>query len=328
MSKNNKAIYSVDTTTGEIVNERLHHNNRKRFKSDTPFDNNIVPYLIMLFCATVDGVVFYSLFSRISYDSPMMLGVQIAGFLFGFDVVPIFIGIQYKRLRQGITKDRFVLIMALVVCGLAFAINIALRLMTIDLISPSTASAATSYMGTVTQETADSGIDATAIALTIFGMGIPVVTSLGSCLISFITYNPLGIKKQRTAEMMEDTRDEVRRFDAILDDYDAEPDFAENLEAEDEAKYQEMQMMHKAQVIGYCDYVRERLKEQLGNPTSNNVLSESVCETILSRLDRELGMLNTQAASNNKTVTPSAIDLQEEKEHVYNTMIRANKAIA
>ena len=87
-------------------------------------------------------------------------------------------------------------------------------------------------------------------------------------------------------------------------------------------------MMHKAQVIGYCDYVRERLKEQLGNPTSNNVLSESVCETILARLDRELGMLNTQAASNNKTVTPSAIDLQEEKEHVYNTMIRANKAIA
>lgn len=320
-------IYSVDTTTGEIVNERLHHNNRKRFKSDTPFDNNIVPYLIMLFCATVDGVVFYSLFSRISYDSPMMLGVQIAGFLFGFDVVPIFIGIQYKRLRQGITKDRFVLIMALVVCGLAFAMNIALRLMTIDLISPSTASAATSYMGTVTQETADSGIDATAIALTIFGMGIPVVTSLGSCLISFITYNPLGIKKQRTAEMMEDTRDEVRRFDAILDDYDAEPDFAENLEAEDEAKYQEMQMMHKAQVIGYCDYVRERLKEQLSNPTSNNVLSESVCETILARLDRELGMLNTQAASNNKTVTPSAIDLQEEKEHVYTTMIRANKAI-
>ena len=46
--------------------------------------------------------------------------------------------------------------------------------------------------------------------------------------------------------MMEDTRDELRRFDAILDDYDAEPDFAENLEAEDEAKYQEMQMMHKA----------------------------------------------------------------------------------
>lgn len=326
MSKKNQEIYSIDRKTGEIVNECLHHNNRKRFKADTPFDNSIVPYLIMAFCATVDGVVFYSLFSRISYDSPMMLGVQIAGFLFGFDIVPIFIGIQYKRLQQGITKDKFVLIMALVVCGLAFAMNIALRIMTIDLIAPSTVSTATSYMGTVTRETADIGTDATAIALTIFGMGIPVVTSLGSCLISFITYNPLKIKKQRIAEMMEDTRDEVRRFDAILNDYDAEPDFAENLEAEDEAKYQEMQMMHKAQVIGYCDYVRERLKEQLGNPTSNNVLSESVCETILARLDKELGLLNTQTAADTQAEAGHEMDVPAEKETRYTAMIRANKA--
>lgn len=328
MSKNNKAIYSVDTATGEIVNERLHHNNRMRFKSDTPFDNNIVPYLIMVFCAISDGVIFYGLFCRLSYESPVMLGVEIGGFVFGYDVVPIFIGIQYKRLRQGITKDRFVLVMALVVCGLAFAMNIALRLMTIDLISPSTASVATSYMGTVTQETADSGIDVTAIALTIFGMGIPVVTSLGSCLISFITYNPLGIKKQRIAEMMEDTRDEVRRFDAILDDYDAEPDFAENLEAEDEAKYQEMQKMHKAKVITYCDYVRERLKEHLGNPTSNNVLSESVCENILARLDREMGLLNAQNVSNSTRVAEPSINDLGSKECIYNTMVHTNKATA
>lgn len=328
MSNKNKEIYSVDRRTGEIKNECLHHNNRKRFKADTPFDNSIIPYLIMVFCATVDGVVFYGLFSRISYDSPMMLGVQISGFLFGFDIVPIFMGIQYKRLQQGITKDKFVLIMALVVCGLAFAMNIALRIMTINLISPSTVSMTTSYMGTVTQETTENGIDATAIALTIFGMGIPVVTSLGSCLISFIIYNPLKIKKQRTAEMMEDIRDEVRRFDAILDDYDAESDFAENLEAEDEAKYQGMQMMHKAQVIGYCDYVRERLKEQLGNPTSNNVLSESVCEAILAKLDKELGLMNMQAFSDVPTVAEPAVEASEETTTRYTTMLRANKATA
>lgn len=328
MSENSKAIYSLNTTTGEIMNECLHHNNRKRFKSDTPFDNNIVPYLIMIFCATVDGVVFYSLFSRISHDSPLMLGVMISGFLFGFDVIPIFLGIQYKRLRQGITKDRFVLVMALVVCGLAFAMNIALRLMTTDLISPSTAGVATSYMGTVTKEAADSGIDAKAIALTIFGMGIPVVTSLGSCLISFITYNPLEIRKQRLAEMMEDTRDQIRRFDAILDDFNAELDFAENLAAEDEAKYQNMLVLHKAKVIGYCDYVRERLKEQLGNPTSNNVLSESVCENILARLDREMGLLNAQTVSNNTTVAEPSINDLGSKECIYNTMVRANKATA
>ena len=95
MKKENNKIWSMNKN-GEIVNEHLHKNNLKRFKADTPFDNSIVPYLIMIFCATVDGFVFYSLFSRISYDSPVTLGVQISGFLFGFDVVPIFIGIQYK----------------------------------------------------------------------------------------------------------------------------------------------------------------------------------------------------------------------------------------
>ena len=328
MSKKYKEIYSVDRKTGEITNECLHYNNRKRFKADTLFDNSIVPYLIMAFCATVDGVVFYSLFSRLSYDSPLMLWVQIGALLFGFDITPIFGGIQYKRLRQGITKDKFVLIMALVVCGLAFAMNIVLRILTINQTSASSVSIATSYMSTMAQETAESGIDATTIALTIFGMGIPVVTSVGSFLISFITYNPLKIKKQRIAEMMEDTRDEVRRFEAILDDYDAEPDFSENLEMEDEAKYQEMQMMHIAQVIGYCDYVRERLKEQLGNPTSNNVLSKSVCEAILARLDKELGLMNTQAATDTPAVAVPAMDVPAEKETRYTTMIPANKATA
>ena len=31
MSNKNKEIYSVDRRTGEIKNECLHHNNRKRF---------------------------------------------------------------------------------------------------------------------------------------------------------------------------------------------------------------------------------------------------------------------------------------------------------
>ena len=122
--------------------------------------------------------------------------------------------------------------------------------------------------------------------------------------------------------MIEDTCVDVRRFDALLGDYDAEPAFAENLDSEDEAKYQEMQVMHKAMVIGYCDYVRQCLKEHLGNPTSNNVLSESVCESILARLDRELALLNAHADEDRNT------DETDGKETEYPAMIRKNKAIA
>lgn len=57
--------------------------------------------------------------------------------------------------------------MALIVCGLVFAMNIALRIMTIDLLSPSPASNAISYMGEVVQENTESNVGSTAIALTI-----------------------------------------------------------------------------------------------------------------------------------------------------------------
>lgn len=314
MSTNN--IWSLNNK-GEIVNECLQRNNKKLYKPDTPFDNSFVPYLIMIFCAMVDGLVFYSLFSKISYDSPMMLMAQIIGLLLGYDVAPIFMGIQYRRLRQGLTKDKFTLIMALVVCGIAISINIALRIVTIDLNGVSTISTVTSYVGASTQEVTDTGLAPSIIASTIFGIGVPIVTSLTSLLVSFMTYNPLDIKKRRLVEMLEDTRDEVRRLDAIIEDYDLEQDFAEQVEIEDKEKYRQMQKMHKAMVIGYCDYVRERLKEQLGNPSSNNVLSAETYETLLARLDKE------QACMEGKlfyTVVP------EENKSKYSKIIHANKA--
>ena len=314
MSTNN--IWSLNNK-GEIVNECLQRNNKKLYKPDTPFDNSFVPYLIMIFCAMVDGLVFYSLFSKISYDSPMMLMAQIIGLLLGYDVAPIFMGIQYRRLRQGLTKDKFTLIMALVVCGIAISINIALRIVTIDLNGVSTISTVTSYVGASTQEVTDTGLAPSIIASTIFGIGVPIVTSLMSLLVSFMTYNPLDIKKRRLVEMLEDTRDEVRRLDAIIEDYDLEQDFAEQVEIEDKEKYRQMQKMHKAMVIGYCDYVRERLKEQLGNPSSNNVLSAETYETLLARLDKE------QACMEGKlfyTVVP------EENKSKYSKIIHANKA--
>lgn len=113
--------------------------------------------------------------------------------------------------------------------------------------------------------------------------------------------------------MMEETRDQIRRLDAIIGDYDAEADFAEQIVKDDEAKYNEMKKLQKAKVVGYCDYVREKLKEHLGDPTSNNVLSAEICENILTRLEQEQACLEGQALH--------VGDLTE-KETNYTTIIR------
>ncbi|MCM1361330.1 MAG: hypothetical protein NC235_05445 [Clostridiales bacterium] len=178
MSKTNNLI-SIDCN-GEFVYHGLNSHISKKYRADTPLDKSFVPYLIMAFCAIVDASVFISLFKMISYDSPFMLGVQVAGCLFAFDVVPLYLGIQLRRIKQGLSKDRFIMWLALVVCVLTCVMNVVLRLMTMEQMSPDLSSATTSYFGTVAQESQTTSIDATAVALTVFGIILPVLTSVGS----------------------------------------------------------------------------------------------------------------------------------------------------
>ena len=93
--------------------------------------------------------------------------------------------------------------------------------------------------------------------------------------------------------MLAEKTDEIRRIDAYISEYEADIDFAEHLKEDDEGKYREMQKYQKALVLSYADYVRQRLKEHIGDPTSTNVLSEETCVAILERLDKELAVLDS-----------------------------------
>ena len=291
MRKANSLI-SVDRN-GEFVYNGLNSHTSKRYKADTPMDKSFVPYLIMVLCGTIDAACFINLFKLISYDSPFLLAIQVAGFLFAFDVVPLYLGIQFRRIKQGISKDKFIMYMALVVCAMACVLNIVLRLMTMDQMAPDLSASTVSFIGSTpqgVQESEATGVDATALGLALVGIVIPFVTSLGSFFISYLTYNPLMVRKRNQEELIAEKKDEIRRLDAILFEYDADTEFAEHLIQDD--KYEEMKKMQRALVLSYADYVRQRLKEHLANPTAINALSEETCVAILERLDRELAALD------------------------------------
>ena len=297
MSKTNSLI-SIDRN-GEFVYHGLNSHTSKKYKADTPMDKSFVPYLIMALCGAIDAACFINLFKLISYDSPFLLAIQVAGFLFAFDVVPLYLGIQFRRIKQGISKDKFIMWMALVVCAMACVLNIVLRLMTMDQMAPDLPSAAISFIGTTSQgvqESEAAGVDATALGLALVGIVIPFVTSLGSFFISYLTYNPLMVRKRNQEELITEKKDEIRRLDAILFEYDADTEFAEHLIQDDAGKYEEMKKMQRALVLSYADYVRQRLKEHLANPAAINALSEETCVTILERLDRELAALDKAEA--------------------------------
>lgn len=291
-------LVSIDHN-GEFVYNGLNSHTGKQYKADTPMDKSFVPYLIMLLCGTIDAACFINLFKLISYDSPFLLAIQVAGFLFAFDVVPLYLGIQFRRIKQGISKDKFIMWMALIVCAMACVLNVVLRLMTMDLMAPDLSSAAVSFIGTTSQgvqESEGAGVDATALGLALVGIVIPFVTSLGSFFISYLTYNPLMVRKRNQEELIAEKKDEIRRLDAILFEYDADTEFAEYLIQDDAGKYEEMKKMQRALVLSYADYVRQRLKEHLANPTAINALSEETCVAILERLDRELAALDKAEA--------------------------------
>lgn len=273
MKKKKDSLWTL--SGGELLYKGLKKDTKLKYRADTPFDHSIVPYLILVFCATVDGAVFYSLFSAISYDTPLVLMVQIAGFLFGFDVVPIYIGIHLRRLRQRMTRDWFILWLALSACVLVVGLNIVLRLTTMDAGSQVMTA---SFIGGFAAPQRDI---ATAAGLTVFGIGIPMVTSMGSFFISYMTYDPMKLRRKREEERIAEKRDEIRRLEAVLADYDAEVDFAEHLLAEDQGRYEAMKQCHRAVVLSACRYVRRKL-----------ALEEGDSQKLLEALDEELNILD------------------------------------
>ena len=248
----------------------------KRYQPETLFDRPIAPYVLMVVCLSVDLAVFYRLFSQISYDSPMMLLIQLLGMGFCYDAIPLYLGIHYRRYRQGLTKDRAILLLALGVFILAVILNTVLHVATIDLRS-------------LTQEEADP----TAVVLTLFGIVLPVLTSAGSFFVSYLTSNPLLQKKRNLEVAMNEVNDHIRRFESILVDYDAEE---EHLEADDQAKFHAMQMMIRAKLLSACNDVRESLKEKLADPAANSALSdENYPLEVLERFERELMLLGLES---------------------------------
>ncbi len=227
-------LISIDRN-GEIVYHGLNSHTSKKYKADTPMDNSFVPYVVMLLCGATDFVFFYNLFKMISYDNPILLGFQVVALLFGADIVPVYLGIMHRRIKQGLCKDKSTAWLALIACVLTFLINIVLRLMTMDHMAPDLSSATTSFINSVSQvgqESEAAGVDLTALGLALTGIVVPFVTSLGSFFISYLTYNPLMVRKRNQEELIAEKKDEIRRLDAILFEYDADTEFAEHLLSE------------------------------------------------------------------------------------------------
>ena len=281
---------------GELLLENSDDAVKAKYKPDSLLLCAPVSYLRMLFCVVIDIAFFRSLFVRISYDSPIMIWGQVAGLAFAADVVAAFAGILAKKIRQGLSHDKFNLALLLAVPIFALIINGVLRFSTMSLSS------------------ADGTVDAATIALTIIAIATPVFTSVGNFAISFELYNPLAKQLCRQEIALNELKNRIRRLEAIQDECDSF-----NSSQIQDADHQHLINAKKDLIndsLTLLADMRVQLMEQLGDPTSTNVLSKSRSDELFDRLGRELAAL--AAASGEKTAPPAIDKDVPTKNHVVN----------
>ena len=269
-----KQLFEINAQ-GELVDPSLLDDITEKYTPDSLFLRNWAPYLIMAICFAIDGCFFYGLFSMISYDRPLLLWVQIAGFLFGFDFVPIYAGTLYKKLQKGLSDDKLMLRLALGVCALICAANIGLRAVTVNIMAPDTSQSDSYFADQQAEETAaaETSPDAVAWMVAITGMIVPVVTSVGSFVISNTCYEPLLIKKHREERMIVRKADKIRRLNTMIQAYEADQDMEQRLLNEDEKQYAAARAMTAGLLLEYHDYIRQQLMAKQQDPASISMLS-------------------------------------------------------
>ena len=256
---------------GELIQDKLGEINSYKYKPDTPFMWGPVPFILMAAGILIDVSFFRSLFVRVSHDDPRMIIFQVTGLAFAADVLPSYVGIVGKRIQQGISRDKLTLYMLLSVPILALVVNGALRVATMPLMS------------------VDGTVDAAAIALTIIAIVVPVFTSVGNFAISFQTYDPLATRMWREEVALDEVRDYCRRLVAIREEVESFSE--ESMKAMDRQHLANTKKELINDALMRFANVRVKLMEELGNPTSTNVLSMSRCDEISERINGELKSL-------------------------------------
>lgn len=292
MNKNGNLLYD---TEDKVL--------RHTYAPGSVFEHSAAGMITLAVCAAVDMVLFYQMFSKILYDSPVVLIISIVAMVVGFDYGPVYLGIQWKRLKQGYNVDKMLIYLLAAIFAIAFIANFAMRIAIRDMALPDLSADTTSIIsGTVSKATKNP----IAPVFSVFVAVLPLITSVVSFVVSNATYNPL-LKEKRDleeAKLMIDS--DMTITESILREYYCDGDRLERMMADDDKHYECAVEMIYERAKMYGDYVRERIKEQMGEPAASNELSRSTCDEFLKRLDEVVDIY--KAAAENRVARQKVED--------------------
>ena len=279
MKNNNKHLLHLGSDGG-LHYSGLNRHAGLKFKSTSIFNNPVAPILIMLLCAASDAAMFINMFQKTSYNSTHMIVFQTIGLLLCFDVLPIYIGIVQSRKEQALmlqelypnacksaAHSRAATGMAFIICGLGVVLNTFIRIKLagydpaaaadINVFDPTAAEAAASAASAAPADPA-------VVALTLFGILLPIVTSLTSYYVAKVTArNPLEVLACRQEKALNEKAEEVLQLEAQCEEYACVLRGTEQEREKNKVRFQASRAETIARANGYQEYVCQYFMKKL-----------------------------------------------------------------
>ena len=250
---------------------------RKRHKPNSIFEHPIVSVIALFLFGVIDVALFYQLLTPVVDESGITLIVGLLALFTGMDFAPIYLAMRLREKKQKYKVDNIMLWFFLLSFLITFAMNCMLRYALRD--------TAVANMTEVSINGNESvAVNSFSAVYSAFCAILPLITSLCSFGISYAIYNPLRTELQKAEEIRNMLDEDITQTEAVLTSITADTDMLKRLLSEDTDHYECTIEMVRERALEYSDYVRERIKEHMGEAAATNELSKEHRDEFISNL--------------------------------------------
>ena len=273
----------------QISDKEFWDNNLERKLASTSYRNDFIQesgvweIILVIALACCDFMMFKQLFESVIYDNVIILIVGIVGILVAFDGAPIYIGMEMKKKSQGFRARKETIIGGLLAVCIGLGIYVMLRFSTKDASFRDFSSVQSIFDSAVENYNASPY----AFQLALSYAFLPVATSLMSFIVSFTASNPLKTRLRKLDGEIAGLNEEIERLNTMQVEFEEREHLYDRLLDMDDERLRLSKQSAYENAYYFGDYVRERLKEHLADPTSTNILSKDNKERMEMLLEKQ-----------------------------------------
>lgn len=240
------------------------------YRNDFIQENSLWEVILVIMLACCDFMMFKQLYESVVYDNIITLIVGIAGTLVAFDGAPIYIGMEMKKKSQGFRPMKEVIIGGLLALCIGLYVYVMLRFSTREMSFRDYSSVQSIFDSAVENYNTSPYAFQLAVSYAL----LPIATSLMSFIVSFTASNPLKTRLRKLDGEIAGLNEELERLNTMQDEFEDRDHLYDRLVDMDDERLRLSKQSAYEDAYYFDDYVRERLKEHLADPTSTNILSK------------------------------------------------------